>query len=100
MFFLALARRACAIGGRVHRSGEGELMDRPADQTGGLGERFGASWHPGLRVEDVAEFLRGAGPDERLEVVILDQRSRRRHGLPIPLAEYLQHFPDLAADPD
>jgi hypothetical protein len=63
-------------------------------------DRFRALWKVGR--PDVVAFVAAGGlaPDDITDVLRFDQQERWRAGEDVPVEWYLEHFPQLAADPD
>ncbi len=64
-----------------------------------LAGQFARLWEAGPPVPDVFSFLSShlaVGAEDRLEVLLVDQHQRWRHGLPLPIRVYLSAFPDIA----
>jgi serine/threonine protein kinase/tetratricopeptide (TPR) repeat protein len=76
------------------------LPGAPADRFAALWARSGADG-PGNGPPDVFGFLDGeptASPQERLAVLLVDQRERWRAGIGRPVEDYLAGAADVAAD--
>ena len=68
------------------------VSDRPADAYARL-------WEPGAPTPDVFAFLAtrpGLTPEDRLEVLLIDQALRWTRGEPLPLRVYLAASPEIA----
>ncbi|MGP0063866.1 MAG: serine/threonine-protein kinase PknK [Isosphaeraceae bacterium] len=68
-------------------------------QNEGLAQCFSRLWENGLPVPDVFAFLASrpsVSAEERLAVLLEDQRQRWRCGQSLPLRVYLSAFPDIA----
>ena len=64
-----------------------------------LVEQFSMLWRPGEPPPNVFDFLdarRGAAADERLAVVLRDQKILWRAGRPLEFEQYLERLPGLA----
>ena len=68
-----------------------------------LAGQFARLWGIGLPIPDVFDFLAThppASPEERLEVLVEDQRQRWFRGHPLPIRVYLSAFPDISGRGD
>ena len=64
-----------------------------------LAGQFARLWGIGLPIPDVFDFLAThppSSPEERLEVLVEDQRQRWFRGHPLPIRVYLSAFPEIA----
>lgn len=65
-------------------------------------ECFSALWGDGGAPPDLFSFLsqrQFITPNERLELLLCDQRERWRRGIQLPVESYLEKLPELSRDP-
>ena len=82
-----------------------EVMDsnHPDQRSDRLAAEFRTLWKSSPAPPDVLQFLASrpeTEPNERLDLLRIDQRFRWERGEPRPLQSYLKEFPEIAVRPD